>query len=66
MARKNKFRPGLPLGIVRLVMKLNRGEWVYLRGRPIHPNFMINMSVITLRIFCRGGAIREAILNEEE
>lgn len=61
-----KYRPGRKLSMVALVNRLLRGEYVFLRDKPMHPGFMLSMQLNTLSWRCRIGHIRAAINNERK
>lgn len=62
---KNKFKKGRKirtLGV--LVAHLRRGGWVYWNHKPLHPGWMISMSLQTILAAILRGLLRKAISTE--
>lgn len=52
------------LDLLGLVTELNAQRWVFYRGRPLHPNFIRNMSFNTILGGVRGGLFALAVDKE--
>lgn len=65
---KNKYRKGYTIfGMSELLWNhLNKGRWVYLRDKVVHPSIILNMSLITVRGFMESHLISEAIDQQKE
>jgi len=65
---KNKYRKGYTIfGMSELLWNhLNKGRWVYLRDKVVHPSIILNMTLITVRGFMESQLISEAIDQQKE
>ena len=64
---KNKYRKGYTIfGLDDLMYRLEKGEWVYLRGKVIHPGFIKNMTLQVVNGFLKTHSIHEAIDQQKE
>jgi hypothetical protein len=65
---KNKYRKGYTIfGMDELIWDhLNKGRWVYLRDKVIHPSIILNMTLMTVRGFMEAHLISEAINARDE
>lgn len=72
MARTLKYRPGRRIRTWATLMRhLDASGWVYLEiggstGRPKHPGFIVNMSVRTMNLLLKRGAVLKAMPNKIE
>ena len=56
-----KYKPGKPITSMGALDKwLQAGGWVYLRGRPKHPGFIVGMTFMTLKKFIQGKNLLRA------
>ena len=64
---KNKYRKGYTIyGMDTLIVHLERGHWVYLRDKVIHPGFLMSMTLRTVNGFIEKRLISEAIDQQKE
>ena len=65
---KNKYRKGYTIfGMSELLWNhLNKGRWVYLRDKVMHPSIILNMTLMTVRGFMESQLISEAIDQQKE
>lgn len=65
---KNKYRRGYPIFSFNdlLWLHLEKGRYVYLGDRVVHPAFILNMSVLTVKGKLKSGQISEAVNAQEE
>lgn len=50
-----KYRKAGILDLLDLVVEIEAGHWVFYKGRPLHPNFIFNMTFSTILGGIRGG-----------
>ena len=63
---KRKFRPGKPIrSIGDLTRRLQRGDWVYMFGRPKHPGWILSMQFNSILYMLNSGFLYAAIRNKE-
>lgn len=61
-----RFKPGKTINSFdELDLLISAGRWLCLRGRPVHPRFIDQMSFETIRKFMVGGSLRIAEETEE-
>jgi hypothetical protein len=65
---KNKYRKGNTIFDMNTLIweHLDKGRWVYLRNKVIHPGFLWNMSVQTVQGFINARLINESIDQQRE
>lgn len=64
---KNKYRKGYTIyGTDTLLEHLKKGRWVYLRGKVVHPSFILHMTLNTVVAFLKAHQISEAIDQQKE
>ncbi len=65
---KNKYRKGYTIfGWSALMYEhLDKGKWVYLRGKVVHPSIILNMTLMTVRGFLIAHLFCEAIDAQKE
>ena len=64
---KNKYRKGYTMfGLSELMSHLDAGRWVYLRDKVVHPGFILNMTLMTVRGFMNAHLFSEAINQKVE
>lgn len=65
---KNKYRKGYTIfGMNDLLWDhLNKGRWVYLRDKVVHPSIILNMTLKTVRGFVEAHLISVAIDQQKE
>lgn len=61
----HKYRKGDHIkSIYNLLKKLKAGQFVYYKNKPVHPKFLLNLSVRRLEEDLASDCFREAIENE--
>ncbi len=64
---KNKYRKGyIIFGLDELADRLNKGEWIYLRDKVVHPSFISNMTLKTIMGLLERPELAEAIDQKKE
>lgn len=73
--KSNKIRKyrqiGEPLDQRQAIDAILNGDYLIVRGKPMHPSVLVNWSLTTLRCFCgwravyRAGITREWVLDQE-
>ena len=57
-----KYRKGAPINsLTLLALGIEAGEWIYYRGRPLHPNFILHMNFATVLGGLRAGKFAVAL-----
>lgn len=60
--RKHRFVKGQPFKTFsELLRHTDKEKWVFWKNRPIHPAFIDNMTLITLRVAISNGIVHKAI-----
>lgn len=61
-----KYREGARIdGLAEMIVALNAGRYVFVRGRPYHPAVLRNWSLASLDAVCRHRSARIAELTQE-
>ena len=64
---KKKYRKGYTIfGLDDLMTRLEKGQWVYLRDKVMHPGFIRSMTLHTVQGFINARLISEAIDQQKE
>lgn len=61
-----KYHKGATINLLTLLaMELEAGRWIYYKGRPLHPGFILHMTLSTVLGGLRAGCFAEAIKEVE-
>lgn len=56
-----KTQPGPQLGLALAVLAVERGEYLYIRDKPMHPEWVKRMQLDTFLCLARNGRLRMAL-----
>lgn len=61
-----RFRKDVPIiSIPPLVQAVTNGHYVFYKNRPLHPTFVLHMSLATVIGGIKGGLFYQAVENEK-
>lgn len=63
-AKQRKYLEGQRVqSMTEVLLAIDRGEYLMVRGKPTHPAVVVNYSVATLRGFVENGYVNLATIN---
>ncbi len=61
MSKQTKFVKGARIWfLAEAITAIDEGRWLYLRDKPVHPGFLMGMTVRTFVGFAKGGHLHYA------